>query len=112
MNITIKTHAVLPPPHKHTCAPAKNGTNRKRQLTFVYANEKRKRQTSVCLLQTETEVSFPWSANDIEIDDCYFSKRALLCAQLSVNGITMTPFQCVNTCNKKTDKVYTLQFRF
>jgi hypothetical protein len=32
-----------------------NGTNRKRQLPFVFCKRKAKRQTSVYLLQMETE---------------------------------------------------------
>jgi hypothetical protein len=44
------------------------------------ANGKRKRQTSVCLLETEMEVCFHKSAEDKKytINDCCFSKRACL----------------------------------
>jgi hypothetical protein len=43
------------------------GTKANGNFCLFTANGKHKRQTSVCLLQTETEkmkVSFPWSAND------------------------------------------------
>jgi hypothetical protein len=43
-----------------------NKINLKQQLPFVAAEGKRKRQTSICLLQTEKKmkVCFPWLANN------------------------------------------------
>jgi hypothetical protein len=43
-----------------------NGNNGNGSLRLFTANEKPKRQTSVCFLQLKVEngVGFPWSAND------------------------------------------------
>jgi hypothetical protein len=53
-----------------------NGTNAKPQLLCLLQT-KRKWQTSVCLLQTE--VCFPWLANDKQLLSSAVSKRAHLC---------------------------------
>ncbi len=52
--------------HKHTHTHTKNGTSRKQKFPFTFCcKRKQKRQTSVCLLQRESENSFfPWLAND------------------------------------------------
>jgi hypothetical protein len=42
-------------PSVDTLRQTENGTNGKQQLSFVLLQRKRKRKTSVCLLQTETE---------------------------------------------------------
>jgi hypothetical protein len=67
---------------------AQDETYGKQRLLFVAAN--RKRQTSFCLLKTETENDslFPLSANDKTIiNDCSFSKRAHLCFEVVLSVV-------------------------